>query len=126
MNRNLLFASLAGLLVACGGAPDASDRIGSSSSNDVAIDSYNASFQFVAPEPCEVFVIRRIAALDSHVVEYDLRVRETPLTLLYRFSPGDPLPIETQIATASGAPLLSMQMSDADLSVRDANGDETL
>lgn len=125
--RTTIFAILSGSVVtACGGGSAADDSIGSSSSNDVAIDSYGKTFLFDVPEPCELYVVRRAAALDAHIVEYDLRADGLSLAVVYKMLPGDPLPVEADVTSDVGAPILSLRMSDTALSVRDARGIEAL
>jgi hypothetical protein len=128
MNRwlSLALVLIAVLAWSCGGPPAAGDSVASSTSNDVAVDEYQASFAFDAPETCDIFVVRRLVATQSHAVEYDVRVRGRDLAIFYQLTPGAPLPIRASVTTAANVPILDMLLSDSTLSVRGATGEEAL
>lgn len=128
MTRKLHLVVLT-FLAGCASASAAEDHVGASSSDDLAVSSYNASFRFTAPEPCDVFMVRRLVDTREHAAEYDLHLNDggAGLSLIYSVTPSDPnLPIEAKVTTSGGRTLFSIRMNDESLSLLDPSGLEAL
>jgi hypothetical protein len=123
--RNISAILVAAASAGCSSS-SASNSSGSRSSNDLAVDQYDAPFHFAAPSDCTIFVFRRLLDARHFGVEYDVRVGADPLSIVYRLSPGDPLPLSASVAGGDGTTILSLRASDASLRVSDSVGTDVL
>jgi hypothetical protein len=123
--RSLILLTAALAAASCGGHSD-EGRIGSAHGDDLVVDTYDHTFAFDAPTPCETFVETRTVDYDHFVAEFDVRSSASRLSVVYRLVPGEDLPLRSEVSASDGTPLIELWMNGDDLSVRGADGAELL
>lgn len=89
------------LLLGCGAEPPPLDP-SSKRRDSLLIESYDRQLAYRSPVACELFLYRRVVSQADHAVEYDVRVGDRDLAIVYSVDPGAELPLVTTVYDVSG------------------------